>query len=189
MSIYIALLRGINVGGHNKIKMADLRAALENEGLLRVQTYIQSGNILFESSDEEAEVRLKLEKLIAREFGIALTVILRTAEELERIVAQRPFPPELIAAAEADAELGKRLNVALLPEEPHPDGVAKLAAADSGGDEYRLVGRDLYLLFLGSIRDSKLAVQVGKIGVPATVRNWNTMLKLAELAREMKEQA
>lgn len=188
MTIYIALLRGINVGGHNKIKMADLRAALADAGLQRVQTYIQSGNILFESPKEESALREIIERVIEHSFGISLTVVLRTADELERIISSCPFPAELVAEVEASAE-GESLYVAMLPEAPSSEGVAKLEAANNGDDEYRIVGRDVYLLFRQSVRNAKLAVNIAKLGVPSTVRNWNTMNKLVQLARSMQEPA
>jgi uncharacterized protein (DUF1697 family) len=185
MTIYIALLRGINVGGKNKIKMADLKMALENIGIARVQTYIQSGNVLFESQEDEASLRKKFEQEIAAVFGITLTVVVRTAEELERIVGNCPFSEAVLAEAAATSE-GESLYVAMLPEAPPQSGIEKLAAANNEEDEYRIDGRDVYLLFRHSIRDAKLATNLQKLGVPATVRNWNTMNKLIELANGMK---
>lgn len=186
MSIYIALLRGINVGGKNKIKMADLKAALERIGLSRVQTYIQSGNVLFESQEGEDLLRKRMEQEIESVFGITLTVVIRSSEELEKVVGGCPFTDETLAEAAATCE-GESLHVALLPEAPSPAGVAKLAAlANREEEEYRIAGRDVYLLFRRSIRSSKLAANLHKLGVPATVRNWNTMNKLSELVNEMK---
>ncbi|WNC14786.1 DUF1697 domain-containing protein [Brevibacillus brevis] len=184
-TVYIALLRGINVGGKNKIKMAELRSALENIGLFRVKTYIQSGNVLFVSEDDEDTLRKRMEEEIASSFGITLTVVLRTAEELQRIVENCPFSDELIEEAAASA-VGESLYVALLPEAPPPSGVDKLAAAENGNDLYEIAGRDVYLLFRQSVRDAKLSANLAKLGVPATVRNWNTMSKLAAMTREME---
>lgn len=185
MTIYIALLRGINVGGKNKIKMAELRQALERIGLERVQTYIQSGNVLLESDTREDELREQIEREIAATFGITLTVVLRTAEEWERIVTQCPFADSELAEAAATCK-GESFHVALLPEAPAHSGVERLAAAaESSEDAYAVAGRDVYLLFRRSIRDSKLANQLPKLGVAATVRNWNTVMRLLELARQM----
>ncbi|MDB5083637.1 MAG: hypothetical protein JWN30_523 [Bacilli bacterium] len=89
--IYIALLRGINVGGKNIIKMADLRHTFETLGFKQVKTYIQSGNVLFESDDDEDSLRQRIEHEIESDFGISLTVILRTVEEIERIIENCPF--------------------------------------------------------------------------------------------------
>jgi uncharacterized protein (DUF1697 family) len=185
MTIYIALLRGINVGGKNKIKMTDLKTALENIGMARVQTYIQSGNVLFESQEGETSLRKRFEQEIEAVFGITLTVVLRTAEQLERIVGNCPFSEEALAEAAATCE-GESLYVAMLPEAPSQLGIEKLAAANNEEDEYRIDGQDVYLLFRHSIRDAKLGTNLKKLGVSATVRNWNTMTKLMKLAIEMK---
>lgn len=185
MTIYIALLRGINVGGKNKIKMAELKTALENIGLKQVQTYIQSGNVLFVSEKDESTLRKEIEQMIEVVFGITLIVVLRTAAEMRRIVEHCPFPEELLAEAAATCA-GESLHVAMLPEPPALSGIDKLEAVNYGDDLYSIAGRDVYLLFRGSIRDSKLAVNLHKLGVPATVRNWKTMNKLVELIEGME---
>ncbi|UUZ86223.1 DUF1697 domain-containing protein [Paenibacillus sp. P26] len=185
MTVYIALLRGINVGGKNKIKMADLKRTLESMGLSRVQTYIQSGNVLFESGETEEALKVRLEREIEKVFGIELSVILRTAEELKRIVTNCPFPAEEVAEAEALAQV-EVLYVALLPEAPVPDAVERLNGYSSEADQFRTCGRDMYLLFRHSVRDSKLAAQLKVLNLPVTVRNWNTMNKLDALAQAME---
>jgi uncharacterized protein (DUF1697 family) len=187
MAIYVALLRGINVGGHNKIKMADLRAAMEAIGLERVQTYIQSGNILFESSADEPELRQRIEQQIEAVFGLSIKVVLRSHEEIRRIAAGWPFSEEQMAEARAatDKEV---LYVSMLLEAPQPEKVEKLRGCETGGDRFVLAGRDMYLLFDQSIRNSKLSAQVEKLGVPSTVRNSKTIRKLLELMDEMAGQ-
>lgn len=184
MKGYIALLRGINVGGKNKIKMADLKKEMENLGFAGVQTYIQSGNVLFVSDKAESVLRAELEEMIESVFGISLTVVLRTFEEMKGIVMNCPFPEELVQKAQANCA-GECLHVAMLPEAPAGEGIAKLAAVESGRDLFHVAGRDVYLLFPDSLRDSKLGGSLHKLGVPATVRNWKTMSKLVELAEEM----
>lgn len=186
MTTYIVLLRGINVGGRNKLKMSELKVALERIGLARVQTYIQSGNVLLEAEEDEAALREKIEREIAATFGITLTAVVRTAEEWERIIRGCPFSDTLLAEA-AETCAGESFHVAMLPESPAEAGIEKLAAVDPQGDEYRLVGRDVYLLFRDSIRTSKLAVSLPKLGVQATVRNWNTMLKLQDLVKQRQQ--
>ena len=94
MTIYIALLRGINVGGKNIIKMSDLKRVFEGIGLYEVQTYIQSGNVLFKSNEEEEALRMKIEHEIAKVFGFSVPVILRTATELKQIIRNCPFSEE-----------------------------------------------------------------------------------------------
>lgn len=186
MTIYIALLRGINVGGKNKIKMAELREALAELGLPRVQTYIQSGNILFESEEDEKTLCDRIEQQIQNVFGLSIKVIIRTAHELNEIVASCPFSDKQIAEAEASSE-GECLYVSILMEEPKVDQIEKLKAFDAKDDQYVIKGRDVYLLFSQSVRNSKLTIQVEKLGVPTTTRNWKTINKLVALASEMIE--
>ncbi|MCQ6560582.1 DUF1697 domain-containing protein [Paenibacillus mendelii] len=184
MTTYIALLRGINVGGKNKIKMADLREALGAVGLARVQTYIQSGNVLFESDEDEAVLRNRIEQMIEKEFGMPIKVMIRSSAELNKLVEVCPFSRKLIADAEAASE-SESLYVAMLLEEPQAEKLEKLGAFSSQDEQFRVVGRDIYLLFHQSIRNSKLAVQVEKLGVPVTTRNWKTINKLVTLSNEL----
>lgn len=185
MAIHIALLRGINVGGKNKIKMAELREALEASGLERVQTYIQSGNILFESDKKEPELCKQIEQAIEASFGLSIRVIIRSAAEMEHIAGNCPFTEAQIAKAEASCE-GECLYVSMMLEAPKPDKLSKFEAFDAGADQWVLADRDLYLLFAESVRNSKTAVQADKLSPPTTVRNWNTVNKLVSLAREME---
>lgn len=187
MSIYIALLRGINVGGKNIIKMADLKLAFIAMGFSQVQTYIQSGNVLFESHEDEASLRKRIEYEIEVSFGLKITVILRKAEELERIIENCPFSEKEVSEAQASS-VGESLYVSLLLQAPSQEGIERLNAYKSESDEYRIEGRDVYLLFRNSIRDSKLANNLQKLDVPATVRNWKTLNKLAALAKAMDKE-
>ena len=184
MAIYIALLRGINVGGKNLIKMADLQHLLVGMGFGRVQTYIQSGNVLFESDQEAEALHQNISREIERVFGFTVAVILRTAPELEQIISNCPFSAEAISAAEAAGE-GESLYVALLLQAPLPEKIERWSAYDNQGDAYHIEGRDIFLLFQHSIRDSKLASNLHRLEAPATVRNWKTLTKLAELAKGM----
>ncbi|HLN60655.1 MAG TPA: DUF1697 domain-containing protein [Symbiobacteriaceae bacterium] len=177
MTTYIALLRGINVGGHNIIKMADLRTMLERMGLGFVQTYIQSGNVVFQSEEAEEPLRRAMEEEIKRVFGFDVPVALRTAAELRAILARCPYPAENLLP-------GESLLVSLLAAAPSPEGVDRLGAVSHEPDEFRLLGRELYLLCRQPIHKSKLTNQFfeKKLGVPVTARNWQTMTKLAALA-------
>ncbi|MGO4374657.1 DUF1697 domain-containing protein [Paenibacillus sp. 2TAB19] len=183
MTIHVALLRGINVGGNNKMKMADLRAALADLGLANVQTYIQSGNILFESVEDEGVLRDRIEQQIQKVFGFSIKTIIRTADELRAIVAGLPFSDELMAEAEAGE--GESLYVTMLLSEPEPERVERLHTFETDEERFVIAGKDVYLLFKQSIRNSKLAAQVEKLGVLPTTRNWKTMNKLIALADEM----
>ncbi len=185
MTIHIALLRGINVGGKNIIKMADLKRMFEALGLARVQTYIQSGNVLFESAEGEDVLRNRIEQEIERVFGFPVIVILRTAKELEQILHNCPFSKEAVAEAEAVSKV-ESLYVAMLVQPPQPENIQSLDVYRSISDEYQIIGRDVFLLFQNSIRNSKLANNLHRLGVPATVRNWKTIIKLVELANSIQ---
>lgn len=179
--IYIALLRGINVGGKNKIKMAELRDVLTGIGLSHVRTYIQSGNILFESEQEENTLKMQMEQAIKNQFGFAVSVILRTKDEWEKMIQNCPFTDEDIKKAQSTA-VGESLYVTMLEQVPDLAKVQQLEASNFGEDQYKIVGRDVYLLFHHSIRNSKLAYQVEKLSSPSTTRNWKTIDKLYALA-------
>ncbi len=182
MTIYIALLRGINVGGKNMIKMAELKRAFESIGLCEVLTYIQSGNVLFKSNDTEETLRIKLEHIIFETFGFSVAVVLRTAAEIEQIVMNCPFSKEEVLEAESVSEV-ESLYVSLLTHSPLQEKIEYLKVYKSENDDYRIIGREVYLLFRHSIRNSKLANNLPKLEVPATVRNWKTINKIAALTK------
>ncbi|MEQ6855827.1 DUF1697 domain-containing protein [Lysinibacillus capsici] len=180
---YVALLRGINVGGHNKLKMAELRDALQPLGLQNIRTYIQSGNILFESSESAELLQQQIQETIQTTFTITSTVIIRTAEEFRSIVNNCPFSEQDLADASATAT-GESLHVALLSTVPTEENSAKLLQYVSEKERCMIKGRDVYLLFYDSIRNAKLSQQLHKLEVPATIRNWKTMMKLATMIGE-----
>ncbi|WMT40157.1 DUF1697 domain-containing protein [Paenibacillus sp. D2_2] len=185
MAIYIALLRGINVGGKNKIKMDDLKRILTESGLKQVQTYIQSGNVLFESDETEAKLRQHIEQQIETAFGFPISVVLRTEQELQAVAAKCPFTKEQIAAADAASDT-ESLYVAFLMDMPMDQDLERLSKYETDQEQYNVLGRDIYLLFSDSVRNSKLAVQIQKLSSPSTVRNWKTVNKLLSLSEEMK---
>jgi uncharacterized protein (DUF1697 family) len=182
MTVYIAFLSAINVGGKNKIKMAVLKRVFEAIGLHEVRTYIQSGNVLFRSDDSEASLCSKIEHELESVFGIPLKVILRTSAELEQIIANQPFSKEEIMEAESLADVETRY-VALLAHDLLSEKIECLDIHASQSDRCRIRGREVYLLFHHSIRDSKIAGNLYKLDVPMTVRNWNVLSKLSELAK------
>ena len=185
MTIYIAFLRGINVGGKNIIKMAKLRQVFEAIGLYDVQTFIQSGNVLFKSDEAEEFLRNKIEHEIESNFGFSVTVVLRTHKDLERIISNCPFSEDEIAKAESFSET-ESLYVALLVHNPLKEKIEYLNTYASESDEYRIADRDVFLLLRHSIRKSKLANNLQKLDVPVTVRNWKTLSKLASLTKAME---
>lgn len=181
MSVYVALLRGINVGGKHRVNMAELKQTLEEAGFVKVRTYIQSGNVLFEADGEETELCNKMEQAIEKRFGFPVPVLLRTSGELQAILDGCPFTAEEIQAAEAASGV-ESLHVCMLPAAPLPEAVEKLNAIPSGGDRFVVSGRDIYLLVQNGVHNSKLAAQFVKLGPSATMRNFKTIRQLALLA-------
>jgi uncharacterized protein (DUF1697 family) len=178
MTIYIALLRGINVGKHNRIKIADLKSLLETMGLTMVKTYIQSGNVLFESKDEAQQLSQELEAEISKTFGFPVPVILRTAEEYEQIIRDCPYSFDSLKE-------GESIQLAFLADEPSQDKIDYLRSYESGPDECLIKGKEVYLFLGQSILDSKLAAQLPKLGVPVTVRNWKTVIKISTIVEAL----
>ena len=158
--MWVALLRAVNLGSRNKVPMARLRAAMEDAGYADVRTVIASGNVVFERSRPSAAA---LERLIAAEFGVESTVILRSAAQIGALVAAKPFDANAYVAFTAAAP--RRLT------------------ALNGLDPYTVVGRDLVLHFPGGYTNARLtgAVIEKRLGILVTVRNWNTVEKLAAL--------
>ncbi|WP_314586642.1 DUF1697 domain-containing protein [Paenibacillus terrigena] len=178
MTVYIGFLRGINVGGKNKIKMAELKKMLETMGFVGVETYLQTGNILFHSDDPAEALRKRIEISISEQFGVSPTVVLRTAEQMEKIIADCPY------AAESLTE-GQTIQISVLTEEPDQQIAEILSHGKSEIDEFQLQGCEIYFLFRQSVLDSKLATNLQKLGDRVTTRNWNTMKKLSEMAKVM----
>jgi uncharacterized protein (DUF1697 family) len=174
LTTYIALLRGINVGGNKKVSMADLRAMCLGLGYDKVETYIQSGNVVFDSAASEAEVVADMEAGLLSTFGLTLSVVLRSAQELVNVVGHNPFP------SEGD---GTKLHVTYFAKPLALATVAKLDSTISPAEAFVIEGRDMYLHLPGGMGTSKLAVHLGrKLGNLGTTRNWNTVLKLVEMS-------
>jgi len=189
MTVFIALLRGINVGGKNRIKMADLKTVFESIGLIRVETYIQSGNVIFESNENEDTLRMKIEHEIEEKFGFSAIVVLRTAAELEQLILNCPFSEEEIANTESLNSEGESLYVNLLLKAPTQEKMKYLNNYQSENDAYKIINREIYLLLRHSIRNSKLANSFQKLDVPCTVRNWKTIHKLQVLAESRADKS
>ena len=181
---YIALFRGLNVGGKNRVQMAALGQMLRGLGLERVSTYIQSGNAVFDSQQQEAPLGEKIQAAFLDTFGFPSPVILRSAGELEALIHNVPFAPEEIAQARAEAAGTESLYCYLLTQPPSREqGEALLAAAALlGRDSLVIHGREIYLLCRQSIRLSKAAARVEKLPIPMTCRNVTTLGKLLDLA-------
>ncbi len=176
MTTYIALLRGINVSGHRLIKMTDLRAMFEAMGLSNVQTYIQSGNVIFQSGEPAEALRPRIEAEILRVFGFDVPVALLTTQELEQVVKTCPYDPE-----------AESIYISFMAEPASPEGIDRLRAYAAPPDEFQVVGRAVYGLYRQPVHKSKLTNNLieKRLGVPTTARNWQTTTKLLELAKVM----
>lgn len=184
---YIALLRGINVGGKRIVKMDALRSWLEDlPSVKHVQTYIQSGNVIFraDSIEETSQLHRMIESKLEASLGFHVPVILRSIEELRVIMDNCPYPE-----ASAEGPDQGQLHVVFLSKEPDEAGLKKLAAAPDKGDDLRIRNREAYLLCRGSYRDTVYANAFleKKLGLTATTRNWETVCKLANLAKSMEQ--
>ncbi len=176
MPVHVALLRGINVGGGNKIAMTELRALADELGWERAETYIQSGNLVFEAADERTELEMALEAGIRRRFGLDIPAIVRAADEWPALVAADPFPE----AAEAEPN---RLMLLLSKRPPGPEAAAALQERARDGERVAVAAGALWIHYAGGAGTSKLtpALIDRLVGSPATARNWRTVLKLQEM--------
>lgn len=175
MTTYIALLRGINIGGHNKLPMKDLSALLTEMGLREVQTYIQSGNVTFRSAAKDrAALAAKISGAIRARHGFAPQVWLLDAAELREAMAGNPYP-------EAEA-IPASLHLLFLAEVPPQPKLKELDALKTSSERYTLAGKVFYLHAPEGVGRSRLAANAERLlGVAATGRNWNTVRKLAEM--------
>jgi uncharacterized protein (DUF1697 family) len=173
MAVHIALLRGINVGGKSVLKMADLRDICESVGCTDVFTYIQSGNVVFSHATTSADTVAKaLQQALANATGRDIPVMVRSRAHFQRIVDKNPYPK---AAP-------KTLHVAFLAAAPE---AAKIKAFDRekyAPEEFLVVGREAYLHLPNGVGTSKLVPALTPKLPAATLRNWNTVQRLLEMA-------
>lgn len=176
MKTYVALLRGINVGGKGLLQMKELVAILESLGCLTVRTYIQSGNAVFEHKESEAgKLAGKISAAIEKKRGFAPHVLVLDAKELKRAVDGNPFPE---GAAEP-----KSLHLFFLDSKPAKSTLKSLDALKSATERFELLGNWFYLHAPDGIGRSKLAASVERhLKVPVTSRNWRTVCTLLEIA-------
>jgi len=184
MPTHVALLRGINLGRHNKVAMADLREIVSSLGHSDVATYIQSGNVVFTSRETDtARLATALERAIAERLEVRPHVVVLSSAELSKVVADNPFPaeadPKCVHAVFRGTDLG--------PEEIAAVEDAEQRAQQKGSrDEARVVGRTLFLHTPGGFGRSELATQMNragaaKVSAAGTARNWATVTKLLSL--------
>jgi uncharacterized protein (DUF1697 family) len=178
MKTYIALFRGINVGGNNILPMQELVAQLDNIGLQNVRTYIQSGNVVFHSEEENASLlSSKIRAAIKKSHGFEPQVLLLELEEMEKAVGSNPFPE-----GESEPKTLHLLFLASVPKNPDYDA---LESIKTDRERFVLKGSVFYLHAPDGIGRSKLAANAEKIlGVWATGRNWRTVCKIVEMASQ-----
>lgn len=174
----IAMLRGVNVGGCHKLPMERLRAICEDLDLTRPQTFIQSGNVVFETKlKDETAMALRMETTIEAEFGFRASVVLRSAAEMRSVVARNPF------SGRADVAPG-RLLVTFLQSDPGEEARVAIRAIPADPEELVADGCEIFVHYPNGAGRSKLPVaRIERAQkVPATSRNWNSVLKLLALA-------
>ena len=177
MTSYVALLRGINVGGNKMISMAALREHLMKRGFKDVKTLLQSGNIVFRApAQPAAKLEAQLEREIEKAFGMKVDFHVRTADEWQAIVDANPF------GAEARRDPG-RLLVTCFKAPLDKTAVTDVRAAITGPEVLHADGRHLYMVYPDGVGNSKAAAILGRKLPPGTARNWNTVLKLAALCK------
>jgi uncharacterized protein (DUF1697 family) len=175
-SRYVALLRGVNVGGKNKLPMKDLVGIFSDAGCSEVRNYIQSGNVVFTATTALAKrISSLVEKQIEQRFGFSTRIIIRTAEQLRRVASNNPF---LLKGS--DEAL---LSVMFLADSPEPGAIAKLDPDRSAPDTYLVHEDAIFLCTPNGLAKTKLtnAYFDSKLGTVGTSRNWRTVLKLLEM--------
>lgn len=177
-TIYVAMLRGINVGGKKKVPMKELRDLVTAAGCEQVVTYIQTGNAIFTSSAAATEVATDLEARIKKVFGFEVVVVVRTAAQLEAVLKANPF---------GGGVEGTKLVVAFLRDKPKPNALKGIDASIYEPERFKLKGSELYLHLPNGQGQMKLKYSMFDkvLATPSTVRNWNTVTKVVELTREV----
>ena len=177
--VFVALLRAINLGRVNRVPMAELRAALTNAGFGDVVTHLQSGNVVLRSAKRSPKaVADQIEEMVAAEFGVHAEVMVRTADQLAKIVRANPLARERIGP--------ETLHVAFLKSRPVAAATRGLAGQTFGDDEFVIRGTEIYLRYPNGVAGSKMntALFEGALGTPGTVRTWKVVTRLNDLARE-----
>lgn len=182
MPVVISLLRAVNVGGHAVIKMADLRSLYESLKFKNVQTYVQSGNVVFQTDERDlAKLAKRIQGAISKKFGVTPDVILHTTAEMRDVVARNPF------ADRKEVESNK-LHVSFLDLKLEPAAQEQLRALPLAIEELIPSGAELFIYFPNGAGKSKLPWgKVDKIcGTRGTARNWNSVTKLLEMAEALE---
>ncbi len=178
MPTQVALLRGINVGAHKRIAMADLRKLLTELGYGDARTLLQSGNVVLSAEAKPDDLASELEREIVAKLGVKTSAVVRTRKELAAAVARDPLGDVV--------DRPKLYQVSFLSAKPDSQVMGEIAALDIAPERFVHVGREIYAWHPLGIQRSPLAKLLSdkRLGVTATARNWNTTVKLLELATE-----
>jgi uncharacterized protein (DUF1697 family) len=180
VTTYICFLRGVNVGGNKLLKMGELKALFDALKLRDAKTYLQSGNVVFRSDEtDRAVLTRRIEEGIRKKSGMEVKIILRTTDELRKVIAANPLPPE--------GRNPSGLIVAFLAGTIANDAKAALTSLKIASEELQFGDRELYIYFQSGMAESKLsrALTEKKVGVNVTARNWNTVNALLKMAEEL----
>ena len=179
MSMHVAFLRAVNVGGRNLVPMSELCDLFGSLGFTGVRSLLQSGNVIFDTDqDADETIERMLAAKTAKRFGVTVDYMVRSAQELDKAIASNPFPAE----AKKDPA---HLLVIFLKDTPTANDVGALEATIQGLERIQVKGRQLYVVYPDGIGHSKLTIGLieKKLSVRGTGRNWNTVLKLAALCK------
>ena len=177
MTTFVSLFRGINVGGHQAVRMNELKELHESLGLRDVVTYIQSGNVVFTGDDADpAQLSQQIEDAFAQKFGLHANVMVRTSAQLQDIIANNPFQNQPLKES-------KWVVVLFLTTRPESAALEELQKTYTGPEELYLIGQELYIYYPHGIGRSKLTNTLieRKLKTSGTGRNWNTILQLQKM--------
>jgi uncharacterized protein (DUF1697 family) len=180
MTTYIALLRGINVSGKKMIKMDHLKGVFESMQLQKVRTYIQSGNVIFESTEEDVQkLRKQIEQRIESAYSFQVTVILRALRELEEIISHNPYKETELLKTDS-------LYISFLSEMPTRESIDRCMTFQNDIDEFIILNKEVYILIHKKYGETKFnnSFLEKKLKVDATTRNWATVNKLISMGKE-----
>ncbi len=179
MTLHVALFRGINVGGHNRVPMAELRAGFESLGYGAVASIIQSGNVCFSSGDDPTDIVAAIRSTVVERFGVDVPVLLRTAAEFDAALAAHPFAPGAVEP---------KLHHIMFLADPTTDDAAE-RIGDHSPDEFAVVGREIHVCYpQGSARSTLTNALVDRrLGTISTARNLPTCEKIAAVLRDARE--
>ena len=185
MAVYLALFRGINVSGYNIIKMEHLRKLMADNGYTNVQTYIQSGNVVFATEENSKDkIANAVQALLQKEYGYTIEVFILNEADLTAIIDNNPYTDN---APEPSGK--KKYHVVFLSDKASDEGINKLNEFNRSDDEFTVIDKVMYLKLAQSAADSKLtnALIENKLDkCKATTRNWNTTLKMLDMMQKHK---